>query len=254
MPSSIAAPYNPAFTNPSEDENTVGFGRGSRQLFTPPRSQRVGASPRTSLQRTRPEAPPRMLPSAATPRAIAPTFGEQNAAANEGRYDLATNENARSNAGIFAPGSFGEQNALANTASTVRGLPKPAPLPLPNGIVAARSLANDPSVVRDTGTALGVRPTTGLSRVPPAPQQTERVNPLVGDVNAQPEDTTRTVAPAQSAGAALGFSSRGSKTPAGTDAAPGPNTGGSGLYSRVFSNSRAASVYDGYVRTLFGDD
>lgn len=260
MPSPIAAPYNVHFTDPSENENTVGFGR-ARQLFSPSGAQRVGTSPRTPLQRTRPGTAPRLLstPSVRTSDG-APTFAESNAAANEGRYDLATNENARSNAGIYEPGSFAEQNAKANASryvpppSSVLNTPKPGVLPLPTGIVAARELANDPTMQRNTGTTLGVKP-VGLTRVPPGPQQTEKANPLVGDVNAQPEDTTATVSnQAQSAGAALGFSSRGAKTPAGLDAAASPNTGGSGLYSRVFSNPRSASVYDGYVRMLFGDE
>lgn len=57
--------------------------------------------------------------------------------------------------------------------------------------------------------------------------------------------------PAQS----MGFSQRGSTIPAGTDAAPQPNThtAGTGLYAKTFNNPRSAKLYENYVRKLFGN-
>ncbi len=78
--------------------------------------------------------------------------------------------------------------------------------------------------------------------------QTESANPLSGDGNAQPEDTTDAINP----GDALGLNRRGASTPQGSDALPqDPNTGGSGLYARKFSNPKSASVYGAYVKKLF---
>jgi len=68
---------------------------------------------------------------------------------------------------------------------------------------------------------------------PPAPRpppQTERVNPLAGDVSS--------LAPGQSAP----FS-----------APPALHVGGEGSYMRSFTNPQSAGMYDQYVRGLFGN-
>lgn len=247
MPSSIAAPYNPNFTNPSEDENTVGS-RMPRPLFSE-RGART-SSPRqgrTGLNRTERVRPIGAIPSDRVRTKGPGTFAEQNQNANAGIYDLDTNENARANAGITDPGSFAEQNARANAAPAnsavmVNQVPKPAPLPLPNGIAQARKLANDPAVQRSTGGPL----TTPLARISPPPLATpgtENANPLAGDGASQPTGVPQPVNPAR----ALGFGSRGRNAPAGTDAPPTGFTGGQGTRMRRFSNKASASLYDGYT-------
>lgn len=251
MPSSIAAPYNPHFTDPSENENTVGS-RMSRPLFDN-RAERTSSprQSRTGLNRTE---RPRAIGVIPTDRAKTKgpgTFAEQNQNANSGIYDLDTNENARASAGITDPGSFAEQNKLANAAPTsaamVNQTPKPTPLPLPNGIAQARKLANDPTVQRNTGGPL-ITPLARLSPPPLATPGTENANPLAGDGTDQPTGSTTTVNPAR----ALGFGSRGRNAPAGTDAAPTGFTGGQGTRMRRFSNKASASLYDGYTSRVDG--
>jgi hypothetical protein len=77
-------------------------------------------------------------------------------------------------------------------------------------------------------------------------QQTESANPLTGDGNAQPADTTDELDPAS----ALGLNRRGASTPQGTDAVAGQNVGGSGLYARKFNSPKGASIYSDYIKRL----
>jgi hypothetical protein len=60
-------------------------------------------------------------------------------------------------------------------------------------------------------------------------------------------------APPPPAAQNLGFSSRGSMAPTGTDAQPGDaNVGGTGLYSKRFSSPASAKIYGDYVSRIFG--
>ncbi len=102
------------------------------------------------------------------------------------------------------------------------------------------------------------QPTAGASTAAPAPVAAAPMAPppQVPDSAApSPAAPPAAVAPppAPPAGEALGFSSRGSMAPTGTDAQPGDaNVGGTGLYSKRFSSPASAKIYDNYVKRIFG--
>lgn len=134
----------------------------------------------------------------------------------------------------------------------------------PGGARAVQRIAPSPAADRSP-----TRPNQGgtMTRngvttvVPPSPaaapvnapttvnaQQTESADPLTGDGNAQPEDTTAPVNP----GAALGFSRKGDQIPRGSDSVSDVNVGGTGIYARKFNSPKSADLYSNYVKQLFG--
>ncbi len=141
----------------------------------------------------------------------------------------------------YAPSAYDPSSTRPNSGGTISkgGLNYVVP-PSPAGSYAPASVAQPG--------AQPARPTP-----PPPPPQTEAVNPLTNSGSApksQLAGTTEDIDPAQ----AMGFSQRGGGVPAGTDAAPDEDghTGGTGLYARKFNNPKSASLYDKYVRQLFG--
>lgn len=97
--------------------------------------------------------------------------------------------------------------------------------------------------------ALAVPPTPVASPTTVAAPQTEANNPLTGANNQQAGGTT---APIPDPAKALGFSQRGGVAPAGQDVAGATGAGGSGLFAGTFKNPRAAGIYEGVVKKLFG--
>jgi hypothetical protein len=86
---------------------------------------------------------------------------------------------------------------------------------------------------------------------PSAPARPPQVPNSAAPTPAAP--VAATPPPKPPAAESLGFSSRGSMAPTGTDAAPGDaNVGGTGLYSKRFSSPASAKIYDDYVNRLFG--
>lgn len=136
--------------------------------------------------------------------------------------------NARVNAGIYAAGTFGADNAVANGT----GIAVNPNTPITSPISGMPSAPNAPRAVAPTTVAA---------------QQTESANPLTGDGNQQVQGASAPV----DAGAALGFSRKGSSVPSGQDAQPTSNVGGTGLYARTFKSPKSASLYHDYVQRLF---
>lgn len=130
---------------------------------------------------------------------------------------------------------------------TAPGASVPAPQP---ALAPALPPALPPSQPAAIQPALNTPGMPVKSPTTAAASQTEGANPLTGDGNAQAGGTTDIVKPAQ----ALGFAQRGAGTPPGQDAASGkdPNMGGTGLYAKKFSNPKSASLYDQYIKKLFG--
>lgn len=120
------------------------------------------------------------------------------------------------------------------------------------GRASARTLFSRPASSMSPQT--GLKPAPYLA--PPPPPQTESANPLSGDTGAPMEETDTSVPnaslPDEDVGQTLGFSQRGRSTPRGQDAQPS-NVGGTGIYARRFSNPKAANLYAGYARRIFGD-
>ncbi len=138
------------------------------------------------------------------------------------------------------PGGTGVRRAPPAAPSVPPPQPALAPALKP-ALPPTQPAAIQPALPNNSGTPVA-SPTTS------AAQQTEGANPLTGDGNAQPGGTTDDVDPAKK----MGFSQRGSGAPSGQDAAPG-NTGGTGLYKRTFANPKSASLYDTYVKKIFGN-
>lgn len=154
----------------------------------------------------------------------------------------------------------------------------PAPMPArftPPGSMAPQQMAlgkPKPASVVPTPVAPGQRPPGGPAPITakPAPQQapvagsaaplapqtqSEEDDPLDGDETTAPGGSTTAVNPGQS----LGFSARGSATPAGMDASHAdPLVGGAGLYARRFTNPTSAGLYNDFASRIgqsqgFGD-
>lgn len=134
----------------------------------------------------------------------------------------------------------------------------------------SQSAPTDPNTPSDPTAQTGLTaPQTGLTRAmapdlasnsAPAPQQVETANPLTGDGNAQPEESSTPVGPGVNPARALGFSSRGTGLPKGDDIATTndddedklQHVGGSGSLAKRFSNPTSANIYGSFVKGLFG--
>lgn len=124
------------------------------------------------------------------------------------------------------------------------------------GVKATTIVPPSPSSIRSqmtpalpTAMPAALQPAIDSPGAPAVSQQSEGANPMTGATSTQPEDSTEDIDPGQ----ALGMKQRGSSLPRGTDAQPSSgNVGGSGLYARTFSSPKSASIYDKYVKDLFG--
>ncbi len=135
-----------------------------------------------------------------------------------------------------------------------RSIDIPADAGAPTSEPGTPTAAPTPAAQLSAFTSPGsMAPTTGLKPAPPAPQQTERANPLSGANSPQPEDTDEQINNAHG----TGFIQRGrGSVPAGSDALPaasGHTVGGTGVYARRFSSPQSAQVYGNFVRRIFGD-
>lgn len=110
--------------------------------------------------------------------------------------------------------------------------------PISAGVHMTRSFAPTP-----TTPPPALQPVNGQLA---APQQTEQANPLTGDGGGPMDGQSEVIGDVPGL-----FSARGSGAPRGADAIPGQITGGSGLYSRKFTDPRKAAGYTNFTRGLF---
>ncbi len=134
--------------------------------------------------------------------------------------------------------SFGPSPYKAPVPRNNAGLPVSPP-----AIPPALPQVMPPALPAPLSSALPVPGSPVPSATTSNAQQTESANPLSGDGNAEPEDTSDAIKP----GSALGVNQRGNSVPRGQDLM----AGGTGPYRRKLSSPGAASVYDGVVRKLF---
>lgn len=173
------------------------------------------------------------------------TTGPSAAAASNGEFGSGLVKAAPTGGGVITRGS--EVIDVPAGKTGIRRAPAPSvPPPQPALAPALKPVLpiTQPAAIQPALNTPGIpvaSPTTA------AAPQTEGANPLTGDGNAQPGGTTDQINPAQK----LGFSQRGDGIPAGQDAVS--NSGGSGLYKRTFANPKSASIYDKYVKKIFGD-
>lgn len=206
----------------------------------------LAPTPSTGLQRTTTAAMAPVATKSMTPISRPGGIGSPNRGGSITRNGITTNyrPSAGQNTSPSRPNKGGTMTRqLAPDVKAVTVVP-PSPAAIRAPLAPALS-ANQPAAIQP---ALDTPGTPVASPTTTAAPQTESNNPLTGDGNEESEGTTD----ALDAGSALGLNRRGTQVPKGTDAAPGQNVGGSGLYARQFPNPKSAGIYDSYVRKIFG--
>ncbi len=200
---------------------STGLSRSSGQAPAAAPAAQLASAPASAVRRVPPAQP-------------APTQGGASAGGTITRNGLTT---------AYAPTpADGSNKGGTMTRAGATTIVPPSPRAIRTQMTPALP-ANQPAALQPALNSPGAPVTSPTTSAAP---QTESNNPLTGDGNAQPADTTDAVDP----GSALGLNRRGTTVPKGTDAVDG-NVGGSGLYARKFGNPKSASIYGAYVKKLF---